>query len=587
MNIFRQTHDSRRILWLVRSHLLLAVLAWPGAPVALAGGVVNNCTEADLRAAMAGGGTVTFACEGTITLAKTITNTVDTVLDGTGHQVTISGSNAVRLFSVTTNFTVADLTLADGFSSRGSAILIFGGNVTLTGVTLRTNVASTAAPYEDWPPGAGGALCNLGGAVGATNCSFVGNEAYSRWGDFASTVASGGAIHNQSGGVNLERCAFVGNAALGGPALHVQTGGTGASGGAICNQGALAARACTFTNNSALGGDSTNPEGYPGGYGGWARGGAVFNAIAATATADRSTFAGNRVRGGNGAQGYTGPVVNYYGQPGGTGGYGGLGDAGALFNSGTASLINCTIVGNQGVGGSGGPGGPGGGLAQGPAQFGGPGGKGGNGGNGFGGVDGTCALTNCTLALNVGVGGEGGAGGPGGIGLYGNGGTGLPGTNGNAYGGTVCTNLVNSLIASNTPAGNDSFPDPKLGPLADNGGPTLTMALLPGSPAIDAADTATAPPTDQRGFPRPAGAAADIGAFEYGSMLPMLAISCPAVGQITILVQGDSNQWCRLLSSSNLSSWLPIATNQIGSDGTFVFHDNCSASCRFYRAVIP
>ncbi len=31
--------------------------------------------------------------------------------------------------------------------------------------------------------------------------------------------------------------------------------------------------------------------------------------------------------------------------------------------------------------------------------------------------------------------------------------------------------------------------DPKLGPLADNGGPTLTMALLPGSPAIDAGDS--------------------------------------------------------------------------------------------------
>ena len=40
-----------------------------------AGGVVTNCTEAALRAAMTGGGTVTFACDGTITLASTITNT--------------------------------------------------------------------------------------------------------------------------------------------------------------------------------------------------------------------------------------------------------------------------------------------------------------------------------------------------------------------------------------------------------------------------------------------------------------------------------------------------------------------------------
>jgi hypothetical protein len=55
-----------------------------------------------------------------------------------------------------------------------------------------------------------------------------------------------------------------------------------------------------------------------------------------------------------------------------------------------------------------------------------------------------------------------------------------------------------------------------LGPLADNGGPTLTRALLPGSPAIDAGDNAGAPPWDQRGAPfrRVVNGAIDIGAFE-------------------------------------------------------------------------
>jgi hypothetical protein len=56
--------------------------------------------------------------------------------------------------------------------------------------------------------------------------------------------------------------------------------------------------------------------------------------------------------------------------------------------------------------------------------------------------------------------------------------------------------------------------DPRLGPLADYGGPTLTMALLAGSPALDAADPAFCPPTDQRGRLRPFGAGCDIGAFE-------------------------------------------------------------------------
>jgi CSLREA domain-containing protein len=58
---------------------------------------------------------------------------------------------------------------------------------------------------------------------------------------------------------------------------------------------------------------------------------------------------------------------------------------------------------------------------------------------------------------------------------------------------------------------------PSLGPLADNGGSTMTVALLPGSPAIDAGGlpaTSGCPVTDQRGRSRPWGPACDIGAFE-------------------------------------------------------------------------
>ncbi len=56
--------------------------------------------------------------------------------------------------------------------------------------------------------------------------------------------------------------------------------------------------------------------------------------------------------------------------------------------------------------------------------------------------------------------------------------------------------------------------DPKLGPLAGNGGPTRTCALLQGSSAIDAGKAAGAPSTDQRGVSRPQGSGYDIGAFE-------------------------------------------------------------------------
>jgi hypothetical protein len=56
--------------------------------------------------------------------------------------------------------------------------------------------------------------------------------------------------------------------------------------------------------------------------------------------------------------------------------------------------------------------------------------------------------------------------------------------------------------------------NPLLGPLANNGGPTLSFALLGGSPAIDGGDNAGCPFTDQRGIVRPQGALCDIGAFE-------------------------------------------------------------------------
>jgi predicted outer membrane repeat protein len=62
--------------------------------------------------------------------------------------------------------------------------------------------------------------------------------------------------------------------------------------------------------------------------------------------------------------------------------------------------------------------------------------------------------------------------------------------------------------------------NPKIGRLADNGGPTRTHALLRRSPAIDAGDNNDAPRKDQRGVRRPRdgdgrrGRIVDIGAFE-------------------------------------------------------------------------
>jgi predicted outer membrane repeat protein len=79
---------------------------------------------------------------------------------------------------------------------------------------------------------------------------------------------------------------------------------------------------------------------------------------------------------------------------------------------------------------------------------------------------------------------------------------------------------TNNLIETNGKCGTPVISsDPKLGPLANNGGSTLTFALLSGSPAIHKGSTAVcaAAPVnnkDQRGFIRSQDAACDIGAYE-------------------------------------------------------------------------
>jgi len=333
-------------------------------------------------------------------------------------------------------------------------------------------------------------------------CGFLRNRAFgvadSPGNTYRGAASQGGAVHN-SGTVTLDLCTLAGNSANGGGGgQQFNTGlpGQEGSGGAIFNQGTLTVDRTTLSGNTAsgagggAGGTDMQGHGYGGASGGEAKGGGICNLGSLSIT--RSTLVSNVVAGG-----WAGP-----GGPSATGGHGGSGLGGALFSAGQAGLVNCTVAFNTGQGGSGGAGG-----------YGVSGGAGGNGGDGFGGIDGTCNLTNCTLASNQGIAGPGGAGG------QGSSGAGRSGTTGAAWGGTACGPMTNTLIASNTPPGGDTFPDPKLGPLADNGGPTLTMALLPGSPAIDAGNTSLAPTTDQRGFPRPAGLGADIGAFEYGSVL--------------------------------------------------------------------
>ena len=109
-------------------------------------------------------------------------------------------------------------------------------------------------------------------------------------------------------------------------------------------------------------------------------------------------------------------------------------------------------------------------------------------------------------------------------------------------------NIQNTILAGNTGGASPDYSgtlnlqgnnliggNPQLGPLLDNGGPTLTHAPLPGSPAIDAGNNATCAATDQRGGARPVdgdgngSAICDIGAFEFGASIPTAWIYLPLI----------------------------------------------------------
>lgn len=510
---------------------------------------VRSPTEEALRLALAQGNSVRFECDGMITLSSMISVARSTVLDGNGHKITISGGNVVRVFGVapSASLTLMGLSIENGFdlSSKGGGIFN-AGTVNATNCVFRSN-------------GAYGV-----GAPLMTCLSVPGGEAF------------GGAIYN-IGTFNADQCSFLLNSAVGGGGSWIQCstpqGGTpggaggGAFGGAICNLGELAVHRSLFASNAVCGGT--------GGYGqhGWGSGDEV----------------------GSGARG----------------GAGGSAGGGAVFNSGAFSVVNCSFTRNLAAGGPGGPGGPGGTVWYDGVLIQGYGGAGGAGGDGLGAIystNGPLGFTNCTIANNSSSGGTGGLAGAG------RDHSGPPGQSGTSNGALTTAGgaLVNMILASNAPAncfgwtvdlghnlssdgscafaqeGSFNNVDPRLAPLADNGGPTLTLALLAGSPAIDAADAAAAPLTDQRGAPRIAGTAADIGAYEYGS-LQLMRIAWAGTGMCNISLREVIAPSCRLLTTTDFVSWSSIATNQVGTDGTASFNVSVDPheTARFYRAALP
>lgn len=98
-------------------------------------------------------------------------------------------------------------------------------------------------------------------------------------------------------------------------------------------------------------------------------------------------------------------------------------------------------------------------------------------------------------------------------------------------------NLSSDTFCAFTQPGDSQNTNPELAPLADYGGPTLSYALIPGSPAIDTGTNTGCPAADQRGVPRPfdgdnnGTATCDKGAFEAQNQL--------AIADTTLL-EGDA-----------------------------------------------
>ena len=464
----------------------------------------GKCT---LRAAVmqanytAGADTINFSTTGTILLGSALTLATDINIEGPGaNLLTVSGNHADRVFLVHLESTasVSGLTVSDGLASgpttnQGGAIYNAGA-LTLANVKISGNSASGG------DSGQGGAIYNASGTLTITDSTVSGNSASG--GNFG----QGGGIYTAGGTLSLDNVKLSGNS--------VATGGDGSQGGGLFNyDGTVTITDSTISGNSATGiyialsscwgggimniaevggmtiTDSTiSDNSVTGCIMNW--GGGIWNSGPLSLTT--STLSGNNVTGAaiNGTT-VTGAAINR---------------GGAIYNGGSSpTLTGSTISGNS---------------ASGFGLF--------NTGGGI--YHETTTPQYAVIARNTIIAGNTATEGPDGFGPLVSQGYNLIGDN---SGVTVTAQPGDQVGTSASPI------DPKLGPLADNGGPTQTMALLPGSPAIDQGKTFGVV-TDQRGLPRTVdlqlanaagGDATDIGAFEIqdedGDGAPNSADNCP------------------------------------------------------------
>lgn len=444
-------------------------------------------------------------------------------ITGAGEDNSASGDlDITEALTITGAGPDATVIEASGLADRIFHVLT--GTVTISGVTIRNGSGAER----------GGGIMNQA-TLRLIHSSVISNSARGRDDDFG-TDAYGGGIWN-SGTLVLTQSQVISNSAHGGNGLVGGEGSTagGGYGGGIWNSGSLTLTNSFVISNSARSGSS--PSG-----GSDALGGGLEN-FGGTIALFSSTVSGNEAHGsyggGGGIDSFEGEMTLAdslvsdnlaYDEGGGilndswgsenravvisstisgnsAGSYGG-----GITNYGTLAIRDSTISSNHADFGYGG------GLysfksevtvvnstiSDNAANS--------LGGGIYSGAD-TMVLSNSTVASNTAT----NAGG-----IYNSYGVQLQNSivannhSNNCY--KVATSLGHNLDSGNTcglaATGDLTDTNPLLGPLQNNGGKTKTRALLPGSPAINAAENSACPATDQRGVARPQGGVCDIGSYE-------------------------------------------------------------------------
>jgi predicted outer membrane repeat protein len=498
-----------------------------------AGGAVTDCSnQVDLEAKLAGGGLVKFSCgPATIPITSTLVITQPTTIDG-GGVITLDGLNERRIIDASAPFTLVNLTLwrgrVTGIGQNGGAVHSSSA-VTLDRVTVLSNTADnrggglyagsaviTASTFQSNTAYSGGGGLAAGSAV-ATASTFLSNTAYSGGGGLyaeSSAVITGSTFQNNTayygGGGGLNAYSAVVTAST------FQSNSASDSGGGL-NAYSAVATASTFLSNSA----------YSGGGGLYAESSAVITAstfqnntayyggggglLADSAVVTASTFQSNSASdSGGGLNAWTSAVVTAS-----TFTSNAAGDDGGGLYAGSAVITASTFLSNSA-------------SSHGGAVR----------------ANGPLTLTNSTLHANTAITGSAivneSATQPTRLAfstLTANSSRVIATTGGGRIlansivsgASPVCTGTATGTnegvnFVSDTTCGTATQVDPLLGPLADNGGPTLTRALLVGSPAIGLVAVADCPTTDQRGVSRPVGDACDVGAYEYRAAPTLTAL---------------------------------------------------------------